>query len=93
MIAVCEKQNLKLVNLNKYRKEVIAVKIQQRTVICCYYRPCVHLANTEVIDDILENFQKVYQRHTILFVGDMNFPGINWSEDAVKPSTTNKRIH
>ena len=93
MIAVCDQLNPKLVDLSKFREEVIAVKIQPQTVICCYYRPCVHLANTEVIDDILEYLQKEYQRHTILFVGDMNFPGIDWSKEAVKPSIPNKRIH
>ena len=91
MIAVCDQLNPKLVDLSKFREEVIAVKIQPQTVICCYYRPCIHLANTEVIDDIiiLEYLQKEYQRHTILFVGDMNFPG----KEAVKPSIPNKRIH
>ena len=28
-----------------------------------------------------------------MFVADMNFPGIDWSEEAVKPLIPNKRIH
>ena len=45
MIAVCDQLNPKLVNLGKFREEVIAAKIQPQTVICCYYRHCLPLAN------------------------------------------------
>jgi len=70
MTAVCDRLNPKLVDLSKYREEVVAVKIQPRMVICCYYRPSVYLFDTEVINDILDYLQREYYRHTILFVGD-----------------------
>jgi len=93
MMAVCDRLNPKLIDLSEYREEVVAVKIQPRIVICCYHRPYVHLFNTDVINDILDYLQREYQRHTILFVGDINFPGIDWNTKAVKPLTPYKRIH
>ena len=93
MMAVCDRLNPKLIDLSKYREEVVAVKIQPQMVICCYYRPYVHLSNTDVINDILDYLQREYQRHTILFVGDMNFPGIDWNTKAVKPLTTSLTLY
>jgi len=93
MMAVCDHLIPKLIYLSEYREEVVAVKIQSRMVICRYYRPYVHLSNTEAINDILDYLRSEYQRHTILFVGDMNFLGIDWNTKAVKPLTPYKRIH
>lgn len=40
-------------------------------------RPNVHLQNTDAIGDIIEYLEREFQGYNILFVGDVNFPGID----------------
>ena len=38
LIGVGDQLNPKLVDMSMYKEKVIAVKVQPKTVICCYYR-------------------------------------------------------
>ena len=38
MIGVGDQLNTKLVDMSLYKEKVIAVKVQPKAVICCYYR-------------------------------------------------------
>ncbi len=95
LIAVNETLKPKEVDLTAYKEEVIAVQIQSRIIICCYYRPHVSLQNTDTIDGFLEYLETCFPRYNILFVGDMNFPDIIWDKGKGKIKTTSnfKYIH
>ena len=93
LIAVNDQLKPKLVDLSKYDEEIIAVKIEPKTVICCYYRPHVQICNTYVIDDILSDIEREWKGHNILMVGDMNFPGIDWINKHVKTMAPFKKVH
>ena len=71
----------------------MAVKVQPKTVICCYYRPHIHLQNANIINEFLDYLQRKCPAHTTIFVGDMNLPGIDWKKGAIKPTTIHRKMH
>ena len=68
MITVCDQLDAQLGNFSKYNHG-------QSFAVTTVYRSCIHLVNTNVLlDDIWEYLQNEYPRHSVLTVGDMNFP-------------------
>ena len=79
--------------LNTINEEMIFVLVPPKLIICCYYRPHMSVNNVDQINTILDLTRRNYPSHEILFVGDMNFPGIDWNSQTVKPHTQGKKIH
>ena len=49
------------------------------------------IKNLEALHVSIEFLIRKFPNDTIILVGDMNFPGIDWQELTVKPSTPDKR--
>ena len=45
LIAVSDALQPKVIDLSMYKEEVLAVRIQPNTIVCCYYRPHIYLSS------------------------------------------------
>ena len=72
---------------------MVCVRIPPKLIICCYYRPHVSMPNINGLSEILGYTYSKYPGSQLLFVGDMNFPGIDWTACKVKSNTQYKAIH
>jgi len=93
MIAVPESLRPKIVSIDTSGEEMLILSLKGDIVLCCYYRPHVSLRNIKTIKLILDEITQLHAGHTVLFVGDMNFPDIDWTREQVKPESRHRQIH
>ena len=93
LIATNKSLKATAININLYNEEMKLIKIPPRLVVCCYYRPYVHLSNIDTLNKILSDVHNKFPNHQILFVGDMNLPGVDWQNVRVKTDSQHKHIH
>ena len=81
------------INIDDLKEEVLVVAMEPQTIICCLYRPYVHLRNMNKLHIILENITNKFPSHVLILTGDFNLPGIDWKHKLVKPECQHKHIH
>ena len=74
-------------------KEIITVKIEPKTIVCCYYRPHAYLKNLKQLRDILEAINNKFPGQTFILVGDFNLPGIEWTLKQIMNYCQHKQLH
>ena len=93
LIAASNSIKPKQIHINTFREEIVCIKVEPKTIICCYYRPHVYLQNTENIKHILGEITDKYHDHNMLLVGDMNFPEIDWKKEQLKANSKHRKLH
>jgi len=77
----------------KTKEEIIVVKINNKILLCCYYRPHIYLKNMDQIRLIIEEMISKHPGHRVIFLGDMNLPDIDWRTNRLKPNAKHKQTH
>ena len=70
LVAVTNSIKTKQVDIDTLGEEMIILKIEPKTIICCYYRPHVRLQNTENIRSILWAVNQKFPDHILLLIRD-----------------------
>ena len=75
--------------------EMLWVKIDlvgsKAVYICAYYRP--HESDTQSFEQFKSSLDRAVNLQNIWILGDLNFPGISWTDKSVKPGCNYPALH
>ena len=72
--------------------EIIFVRIKSCITLCCYYRPN-HGIDISSFTEAVNTVSDQYPSDHFILIGDMNFPGFDWSNDSIKSNIQYKSLH
>lgn len=93
LIAVNDNLKPRELIIDDLGEEILFIGFEPKTIICCLYRPYVHLKNMNNLRAILESVTEKYPEHILILTGDFNLPGINWNLRQLKHDCQHKQIH
>ena len=93
LIAVDSSLNPSEIKLSNQKEEMVIVKLDQKIIFFCYYRPHVYLQNIEQLRDSYEEISNRHPDHRIVLLGDMNLPEIEWKTGKLKSNARYKQVH
>lgn len=92
LIAISQNLQPKEIVVPNNEDELIFVRILSHITIGCYYRP--NQGNTvATFKTAVEFISTRYPHDHLVIIGDMNFPGFNWTTNSIKANCQYKALH